>query len=488
MTEQVTYDAVIVGAGPNGLAAAITMAKQGLSVVVLESHEQAGGGTRTHELTEPGFLHDICSAVHPTGKGSSFFNSLSLQDHGLEWIHPEIPLAHPFKDGRALLMPSDLEETADVLGTDHEAYVNLMKPLVKDWDFLYNDLFAPIRIPDHPFRMARFGLSAMRSAIGLANRFKREEVSAYFTGLAAHSILPLQKAFTASFGLVLGMSLHAEGWPIARGGSAQIAQALVRVLKEAGGSLITGHHVNSLKDIPNAKVVLFDTTPLQFSTIAEDRLSPAHLRRLRSFEYGPGVFKMDFALSEPVPWSDPGCLKAGTVHLGGTATDIQESENAIWQGRYPEHPYILISQPSLFDKSRAPVGKHTLWAYCHVPHGSDRDLSEKMIDEISSYAPGFRDTIIRYNSMTAMDYQRYNPNYIGGDINGGAQYFSQLLFRPLLQWDPYRLPLTGMYLCSSSTPPGGGVHGMCGFHAARSALKREFGIRVPAYDSQDRVL
>lgn len=479
MNPTTEYDALVIGAGPNGLSAAILLAQQNLKVKVIEARDSVGGGTRTEELTEPGFYHDICSAVHPTGVGAPYLKTLPLQDYGLEWIHPDYPVAHPLDHGEAVIVPKSLDEAVDRLGNDGMNYKRLIEDFVQNWDRLSNDLFGPVRIPDNPLSMMRFGWYGMFSAKLLANSiFENIETKAFFAGLAGHSIIPLEKVFTGSFGLVFAASIHAAGWPVARRGSHSITKAMAAYFESLGGEIETGNEINSTRDLPNAKSVLFDLTPKQIANIARDDLPDSYLKKLNSFTYGPGAFKMDFALSEPVPWENEDCKKAGTIHLGGTFKEIAESERNTWDGKFNDNPFVLVSQPSLFDDTRAPEGKHTLWAYCHVPNGSEQDCSSQIINQIERFAPGFRDTIISYNAMNAVDFEQYNANYIGGDINGGAQFFKQLIFRPLIQWDPYRLAGKSMYICSSSTPPGGGVHGMCGYHAAKSALKNEFGITL----------
>jgi len=471
------YDAVVVGSGPNGLSAAVRLSQKGLKVLVLEAKSTIGGGTRTQELTEQGFLHDVCAAVVPTTAGSPYLSSLGLEEYGLEFIQPEIPYAHPLENGEAAVAYRSLKETALGLGIDESAYKKLYSEFTDHWKYLSQDVFGTLRFPHHPLLMARFGWYGQFSAKHLTNSlFKTEKAKALFAGCAAHSIMPLTNAFSASFGLVLGSSAHAVGWPIAKGGTASITHALAKLLKANGGDIQTNQQVHSLKDIPSTKSVLFDLTPQQVSDIAGDSLPQKYNQKLRDFEYGPGACKVDWALSEPVPWLNEECRKAGTLHLGGTIGEIAEGEQAIWEGKHHDKPYVLLSQPSLFDDTRAPKGKHTLWAYCHVPNGSKEDRTEVIENQIERFAPGFKDTIISKNTITAQGFEQYNHNYIGGDINGGAQVFKQLFGRPVLKWDPYKMPAEGMYICSSSTPPGGGVHGMCGYHAAQSVLKNEFGI------------
>lgn len=477
MTGQAEYDAVVVGSGPNGLSAAIRMAQHDLKVLVIEAKSTIGGGTRTQEITEPGFLHDICAAVLPTTASSPFLKTLNLENYGLELIQPEIPYAHPLDNGDAAVAWRSLEKTAENLGTDEKSYRNLFAEFSENWKYLSEDVFGRLRIPKHPLLMARFGWYGMLSAKHLSNSlFKLPHSKALFADAAAHSIIPLSNAFSASFGLVLAASAHSVGWPIAKGGTKMVTEAMASLLQDLGGEIQTGAEVRSLNDIPTTKTVLFDLTPRQIAEIIPYNAPAGYLRKLRNYKYGPGAFKVDWALSEPVPWTNEFCRRAGTLHLGGTFDEIAKSEQAVWEGNHPESPYVLVSQPSLFDDTRAPKGKHTLWAYCHVPNGSTRDMTNVIEDQIERFATGFRDTIISKHTMHAKRLESYNANYIGGDINGGAQLFSQLFGRPVLRWDPYHIPETSMYICSSSTPPGGGVHGMCGFHAAQSALKNEFGI------------
>lgn len=473
------YDAVVVGAGPNGLAAGITLARVGLKVIILEGAETIGGGTRSAELTLPGFLHDVCSAIHPLSVASPFFESLDLAPYGLEWVVPELALAHPFDDGTAATLHLSVEETARTLGPDAGAYERLMEPLVRDWDKLKHSLLGPFRLPRHPLAMARFGLKALAPAHWLAlNRFKGERARGFFAGLAGHSIMALNKSGTAAFGLVLGILGHVVGWPLPRGGAQRIGQALGAYFCDLGGEIVTGNYVESLDELPEARVTLLDVTPRQFLAMVGEgdlRSLPAGYRRsLRNYRYGPGVCKVDWALSEPIPWTAGEARRAGTVHLGSTLGEIVLSEREAWQGRHAQHPYVLIAQQSLFDDSRAPQGKHTVWAYCHVPQGSTVDMTDRIEAQIERYAPGFRDCVLARRTHTAMEMARYNPNYVGGDINAGVQDLRQLFTRPAPRLNPYSTPLKGVYLCSSSTPPGGGVHGMGGYHAARSALRSHF--------------
>ena len=468
-------DAIVVGSGPNGLAAAITLARAGRSVNVFEAKETAGGGCRSGELTLPGFVHDVCSAVHPLGVGSPFFRSLPLEEHGLTWVHPEVPLAHPLDDGTAVVLERSVEATADSLGRDAAAYRKLMIPLVRDWDKLASQLLGPLlRVPRHPLALARFGLRAARSARGLAEgMFEGERARALFAGLAAHSMLPLEQPFTATFGLIMGAAGHALGWPVARRGSQSIADALASYLRSLGGEIITGRTIESLDDLPPASAFLLDVTPRQVIRIAGQRLPRGYQRKLARYRYGPAAFKVDFALDGPIPWKAEACGRAGTVHIGGTLAEIADGERAVARGEPPERPYVLVAQQSLFDPARAPEGKHTVWAYCHVPNGSTVDMTERIEAQIERFAPGFRERVMGRSVLSPPGLERYNENYVGGDIAGGAHDGLQLFLRPTVGMVPYATPARGIYICSSSTPPGAGVHGMCGYFAARAALRRD---------------
>lgn len=469
------YDAIVVGAGPNGLAAAVTLAQAGCSVLVLEARGAVGGGTRTASLTLPGFRHDVCSAIHPLGLGSPFFRALPLQAYGLTWIHPGVPLAHPLDDGTAVVLHRAVEQTAASIGAGGEAWVDLMGPLAADWEKLAPALLGPLPLTRHLLALARFGLHALWPASHLARwKFSSERARALFAGLAGHSLLPLEKVASASFGLVLAMLGHAVGWPLPQGGSQAIADALTRYLQALGGDLVTGWQIGSLADLPPSRVVLLDVTPRQLLEMAGNQLPVGYRRQLQRYRYGPGAFKIDYALDGPVPWRASECRLAGTVHVGGSLAEIAASERAIGRGRPPERPYVLVAQQSLFDASRAPAGKQTLWAYCHVPNGSTFDMTERIEYQIERFAPGFRDHILARSVHGPADLEDYNPNYVGGDINGGVQDIRQLWTRPVAQINPYKTPLPGVYLCSSATPPGGGVHGMCGYHAARAALAQAF--------------
>lgn len=470
-----SYDAIIAGSGPNGLAAAITLARQGWRVLLLEAKPTIGGGMRTAELTLPGFHHDICSAIHPLGMGSPFFKSVPLSDYGLEWIQPELPLAHPFDDGTAVALHQSLDETVGQLGVDGAAYRRLFAPLVANWDKIAHEFLGPLRLPRHPIAMTQFGLRALWPTTTLARAlFRQKPARALFAGLAAHAIMPLEWPLTAAFGLMLGTLAHRVGWPLPQGGSQAIANALAAYLGDLGGEIVTNHEVKSLADLPPARAVLLDVTPRQLLTIAGDTLPPGYRRQLQRYQYGPGVFKVDWALSDPIPWRAEACRRAGTVHLGPTMQDMALSERLVWQGKVAERPYTLVTQQSLFDDTRAPTGQHTGWAYCHVPHGSTLDMTAVIESHIERFAPGFRGTILARHTMTTYDFQQYNPNYIGGDINGGVQNWRQLFTRPVPRLNPYTTPLPGVFLCSAATPPGGGVHGMGGYHAAQTVINPHY--------------
>ena len=468
-------DAIIVGSGPNGLAAAITLAREGRSVRVLEAQPTIGGGARSAELTLPEFVHDCCSAIYPLAICSPFFRSLSLARHGLDWIQPELALAHPLDDGSAAILSLSLEDTCVSLGEDGRAYRQLMDPLLRKWEMLVDEFLQPIvHFPRHPWLLARFGSLAVQSAATLAQRqFRGERARALFAGLAAHSFLPLEAPGSASFGLVLAIMGHAVGWPLPRGGSQKISDALAEQLRELGGLIETRHSVQDIQKLENARAVLLDLTSWRAARVAGRRLPTAYRERLERFPHGPSVFKMDYALNGPIPWKVGACRRAGTVHLGGTLVEIAASEREVARGKIPSRPFVLLAQQSVFDQTRAPAGKHTAWAYCHVPRGCRADVSAAVETQIERFAPGFSTLILaRYVSSPSI-LESHNANLDGGDISGGANDLRHLFARPILSAVPYRTPARGLYLCSSSTPPGGGVHGMCGYYAARAALARE---------------
>ena len=443
---------------------------------VYEAEHTVGGATRSAELTQPGFVHDVAATVHALALLSPFFATLPLHEHGLEFVHPEAPFAHPLDDGTAVLVQRSVDRTAETLGAhDSRAYSRLMKPLIEHVRPLMEILLAPPSVVGpmkHPLLMASFGLRAIQSAEGLTRRmFEGDRTRAIFAGAAAHSMVPLDRISTAGFGLALVMSAHAVGWPVVRGGSQQLCNALSSYLRTLGGEIVTDSRITSLAELPVARTVLCDVTPRQFLAMAGDSVPGPYREKLARFRYGPGVFKMDWALNAPVPWRAEVCSRAGTVHLGGTMQAIARSERDSWEGRVPEQPYMIAVQASQFDATRAPDGKHTLWAYCHVPNGCTVDMRERMESQIERFAPGFRDCIEGRHSMFPADLERGNANLVGGDIAGGAADFAQWLARPVLSLNPYKTAVDGVYLCSSSTPPGIGVHGMCGWHAARAVLR-----------------
>jgi len=470
-----TYDAIVVGAGPNGLAAAITLAMHDLSVAIYEAKATVGGGCRSQELTLPGYIHDVCSSIHPLAVGSPFFRKLPLSRYGLEWIHPDAPLAHPFDDGTCALLEHSIDQTAKELGQDQAAYADLMTPFTKNWPMLEDVLLSPLSFPAHPIAAMQFASKAIRSAKGLAKKiFTTKRAQGLFAGIAAHSFLPLDQCLSAAFGLVLGVAAHMYGWPMPRRGSQSIVNALKAHFLSLGGKIKTECEIAALEELPASRAVVFDQTPRQILKIAGAHLSTSDQKALRKFRYGPGVFKIDWALDSPIPWQAESCRRAATVHIGGTLEEIAASEKAAGEGKHTDKPYVLLAQHSLFDSSRAPPGKHTAWAYCHVPHASTRNMTQAIEEQIERFAPNFRSRIIAKSTMNTNEIQRYNPNYIGGDIIGGVQDLWQLVTRPTMRFVPYATSHPRLFICSSSTPPGGGVHGMCGFHAAKAVLKRAF--------------
>lgn len=474
MVAQTDFDAIVVGSGPNGLSAAIALQQAGLSVLIVEAKATIGGGLRSAELTLPGYVHDICSAIHPLAIASPFFRTLPLHEHGLEFIQPPTAAAHPLDDGTVALLTRSLDETASRLGKDEAIYRKLIGSLAANFPAMVNDILAPLRIPENIIDYTRFGLNALLPATFIAKRFSTEAAKGLWAGMAAHSILPLSNFTTSAIGMVLMAAGHAYGWPIPKGGSQQIANALASYFRSIGGKIETSFYVKSLSQLPAAKAILFDVTPQQLLQIAGHTFSSIYQWQLKKYKYGMGVFKVDWALAEPVPFKAKESLLAGTVHLGGTFKEIADGEQQIWKGKHPDKPFVLLAQQSLFDQSRAPEGKQTLWGYCHVPANSTKDMTEAIENQIERFAPGFRDRILARHIMNTAQMEEHNPNYIGGDINGGAIDLTQLFTRPALRWSPYRTSTRGFYICSASTPPGGGVHGMAGYHAAKRALKDLF--------------
>jgi phytoene dehydrogenase-like protein len=465
-------DAIIIGSGPNGLCAAIELARSGRSVLVREAASTIGGSCRSAELTLPGYTHDICSTVAALVLSSPMMRSLPLEQLGVQLIQPPAAFAHPLDDGSAAIAERSLEQTGHTLGPDAPAWADLMRPLVDNWQKLAPMLLAPPRLPAHPLLMLRFGIHAIRSAASLAHtQFTHDHARALFAGAAAHAILPLDWQASASFGLVLTASAHADGWPIVRGGMQNLTNALASHLRSLGGEIIADSPVRSLDELPPVSAIIADVTPRQLIQLAGARLPEGYKRRLQRFRYGPGVYKMDWALSAPIPWKARSCARAATVHLGGTLDEIAAAEQAPWNNQHADKPYVLLVQPSLFDPTRAPLGKHTAWAYCHVPNGSTVDMTAAIESQVERFAPGFRDVVLARSVMSCAEMERRNANLIGGDITGGAQMLSQLFTRPVASLNPYRTPIPHLYLCSASTPPGGGVHGMCGYHAAQAALQ-----------------
>jgi phytoene dehydrogenase-like protein len=461
----------VIGSGPNGLTAAIMLARGGCQVTVYEGAAQIGGAARSAELTLPGFTHDVCSAVYPMSLSSPAFEQFPLAAHGLEWVHPEAPLAHPLDDGSAAVLERSVAATAAGLGEDGEAWRRLMEPLAQAWPRLRRDVLAPPHFPRHPLLMAKFGMKAIGSASGLVeSRFHGAPARALFAGIAAHASLPLELPPTAGVGLTLGVAAHAVGWPFPRGGAQRISDALAGYLRSLGGEIVTSSPLTALPEVP---AVLCDVTPWQFLALAGERLTEPFRGALVRYRYGPGAFKMDWALDGPIPWTAKACARAGTVHVGGTFEEI-----ARWESGYRGRPFVLVVQPTLFDATRAPAGKHTAWGYCHVPNGSVTDMSGAIEQQIERFAPGFRRRILGRSVLPPAALESFDPNLVGGDINGGSLDLRQFFLRPTRHL--YGTPLAGVYLCSSSTPPGGGVHGMCGYYAARGALARLGGGRFDA--------
>ncbi len=469
------YDAIVIGSGPNGLASAITLQQQGLSVLILEGADTIGGGMRTEELTLPGFKHDVCAAIMPLGADSPFFNTLPLKNFGLEFIYPAIAAAHPFDDGSAAILYPSVEKTAEQL--NDPSYKKIMTGPVDSWPSIKNEILGPLANPRHPLLMAKFGWKALQPATVFAKRFTSAKTKAFFAGMAAHAILPLNKIATTAFGFVMLATAHHRGWPLVKGGSVFLAKALADYFISIGGAIKTSFRVRSLAQLPSARAVLFDVSPAQLLQIAGQKISPHYRSQLKKYRYGPGVFKIDWALDAPAPFTSQEARMAGTLHLGNSFSEIVASEKLCWENKIAPRPFVLFTQQSLFDHSRAPQGKHTAWAYCHVPNGSVQNMTEIIERQVERFAPGFRERILARHTMNTNQFEEYNPNYVGGDINGGSIDIGQLFTRPALRLSPYRTSAKGLYLCSASTPPGGGVHGMCGYHAARRALKDVFRIK-----------
>jgi phytoene dehydrogenase-like protein len=473
------FDIVVVGAGPNGLSAAIVLQKAGLRILLIEGSSTIGGGMRSAELTLPGFTHDICSAIHPMAAGSPFFSSLPLKEFGLEYIFPTYAAAHPFDDGTATGLESSIFKTASSLGIDEKTYLKLFSRLVDEWPLIVSDVLGPLRFPHHPMAMVNFGTKALLSAETITHRyFQGEKARGLFGGMAAHGMLPFSKPVSAAAGLTLMIQGHRKGWPMIKGGSQQLANALASYFISLGGQIQTGFHVEKLKDLPDAQAVVLDVSPKHALSIAGNKFSSYYRNQLKDYRYGMGVYKIDWALDAPIPFTAEYCRQAGTVHLGNSFAEIATNERLTAEGKHPEKPFVLLAQQSLFDSTRAPSGKHTAWAYCHVPHGSLLDMRNAIERQVERFAPGFRERILATHTMNAKEMEVYNPNNVGGSINGGVQDIRQLFTRPALRFSPYRSSAKGIYLCSASTPPGGGVHGMCGYQAAKRVLKDIFKLRL----------
>lgn len=475
------YDAVIIGSGPNGLTAAVELARNGAKVLVIEGAENIGGGTRVAELTLPGFKHDYCSAVHPMGELSPYLKTLPLEKYGLTWIHPPASVAHPLDGEAAVILKKSVEETGADLGLDAKAWARMVKPFIGRIDDLLADSLGPFSFPKNPFLLARFGMKAVMPATTLAKlQFKGHRARALFAGCAAHSLIPLEKPLSAAIGLVFAITGHVVDWPVPKGGSKYITGSLAAYLEDLGGEIQTSTWIKDLNQLPPAKVYLFDTDPLQVAQLGADLLPSSYTDRLKKYNFGPGAFKVDWALDGPIPWSDPRVLEASTVHLGGKIEELAAGERDAWYGRHNEAPFVLLCQQSQFDSERAPAGKHTGYAYCHVPNGSDRDMTEIIVNQVERFAPGFRDIILDTHVTYPSDFAQYNLNFVGGAITGGAADVTQLYTRPVARLDPYSTPHPQIFICSASTPPGGGVHGMCGYHAAKSALRRMDKLKIKA--------
>ncbi len=474
------YDAIIVGSGPNGFAAAITLQRAGLSVLLIEGKETLGGGVRSAELTLPGFIHDVCSAVYPLGEDSPVFKQLHLEQFGLEYLKPEYAVAHPFDDGSAVAIQSSIEVTAAQFGKDAGNYKRMFSPVVKEWPYIRSAFVGPLHISPYSNAKARFAYYALSSGSHFAkHQFDTHAAQSFFAGMAAHSMLPLNKLTTSSIAIVLNTIAHINGWPLPKGGAQQLTNALAACFKNLGGEIQTGNMINSLQQLPASKIILLDVTPAQLLSIAGDKFSALYKWQLNRYKYGAGVFKIDWSLSQPVPFTNAWCRQAATIHIGGSMQEIYTSEEMVSKNQHPDKPFILFVQPGVVDKSRAPEGKHTAWAYCHVPNGSKINMTEAIEKQVERFAPGFKDCILARGVMNTHDVEAHNSNYIGGDINGGAATLGQLFTRPVVRLSPYRTAAKGVYVCSSSTPPGGGVHGICGYYAARRALKDLFDIHLP---------
>jgi phytoene dehydrogenase-like protein len=477
---QTNYDAIVVGSGPNGFAAAITLQRAGLAVLLIEGKETIGGGARSAELTLPGFMHDVCSAVHPLAADSPFFKQLNLEQFGLEYLKPEYAVAHPFDDNSAVTVQSSIEATAAQFGKDADNYKRIFLPLIEEWPSLRSAFLSPLHVSSYSNAKAVFAYRALSSAAHfIKHQFNNNAAQSLLAGMAAHSMLPLNKLTTSSITIVLNVLAHINGWPLPKGGSQQITSALAACFKKAGGTIQTSCMITSLQQLPASRIVLLDVTPAQLLSIAGDKFSALYKWQLQRYKYGAGIFKIDWALSQPVPFTNARCRSAATVHIGGSMQEIYNSEEMVSKHKHADKPFVLFVQPGVVDTSRAPEGKHVAWAYCHVPNGSKIDMTEVIEKQVERFAPGFRDCILARHVMNTGDVEEYNPNYIGGDINGGALLASQLFTRPVLKISPYRTAAKGVYLCSSSTPPGGGVHGICGYYAARRALKDLFDIQLP---------